>query len=234
MKNEEEQVKVKLIEYTPQPERIVAMSARLCYSPVGAEELSEQMTAEQVEKLVNKIIAMGHLSTLEHVSFTFAIEGVSRVLTHQLVRHRIASYSQQSQRYVKEHDFEFIIPPSIAKNEAAKQRYGQLMKHIRSVYDELIALGVHQEDARYCLSNATETKIVVTMNARALMNFFSLRCCMRAQWEIRNLAKLMLEEVRKVAPIIFKKAGPTCEVEGYCPEGELTCGRINVINTHNK
>ncbi|NLP41902.1 MAG: FAD-dependent thymidylate synthase [Veillonellaceae bacterium] len=219
-------MKVKLISHTPEPQRAVAMSARLCYSPVGAEQLVEKMSDAQVEKLVTKIVDMGHSSTLEHASFTFAIEGVSRVLTHQLVRHRIASYSQQSQRYVSEHDFEYILPPTVAANPAAKEKFEALMDNIRATYDELVELGVHKEDARYCLANATETKIVVTMNARALLNFFSLRCCTRAQWEIRKMAELMLAEVRKVAPLLFEKAGPTCVTSGYCGEGELTCGRL--------
>jgi len=220
---------VKLISFTPDAERKVAMAARLCYSPIGAAELEEKLSDTQVKKLVEKILSMGHFSTLEHASFTFAIEGVSRVLTHQLVRHRIASYSQQSQRYVKEHNFEYILPPSVAANAIAKNRFECLMEEIRKVYGELIALGVHQEDARYCLANATETKILVTMNVRALFNFFELRCCTRAQWEIRKMAELMLAEVRGVAPILFAKAGPTCISGGYCREGDLSCGRLEVI-----
>ncbi len=220
---------IKLISFTPEAERKVAMAARLCYSPIGAAELEEKLSDVQVKNLVGKILSMGHFSTLEHVSFTFAVEGVSRVLTHQLVRHRIASYSQQSQRYVKEHDFEFVVPPSVAANPAARERFTELMEEIRAVYGELTAMGVHQEDARYCLSNATETKILVTMNARALFNFFELRCCTRAQWEIRKMAELMLQEVRAVAPTLFAKAGPTCISEGYCREGDLSCGRLEVI-----
>ncbi|MDD4600916.1 Flavin-dependent thymidylate synthase [bioreactor metagenome] len=219
-------MRVALIYHTPEPERAVAMSARLCYSPVGAEQLAEKMSDEQVRNLIKKIVDMGHSSTLEHASFTFAVEGVSRVLTHQLVRHRIASYSQQSQRYVSEHDFEYILPPTVAANAVAKEKFEALMDNIRATYDELVGLGVHKEDARYCLANATETKIVVTMNARALLNFFSLRCCTRAQWEIRKMAELMLAEVRKAAPLLFEKAGPTCVTSGYCNEGELTCGRL--------
>ncbi len=220
---------VGLISYTPEAERKVAMAARLCYSPIGAAELEERLSEKQVQALVEKILAMGHFSTLEHVSFTFAIEGVSRVLTHQLVRHRIASYSQQSQRYVKEHEFEFIVPPTIAANPSARERFESLMEEVRTVYAELTAMGVHQEDARYCLTNATETKILVTMNARALFNFFELRCCARAQWEIRKMAELMLAEVRKVAPLLFSKAGPTCVSGGYCREGDLSCGRLQKI-----
>lgn len=219
-------MKVKLISYTPNPERMVAMSARLCYSPIGAEELVETMSEKQVENLLAKIVEMEHLSTLEHVSFTFAIEGISRVLTHQLVRHRIASYSQQSQRYVSEHEFEYIMPPAIGANSLAKEKFEQLMNTVRNTYDELIELGVNKEDARYCLANATETKIVVTMNARTLLHFFQLRCCVRAQWEIRSMAEIMLAEVKKVAPLLFKKAGPTCVTNNYCGEGSLTCGRL--------
>lgn len=220
---------VKLISHTLEPERKVAMAARLCYSPIGAAELAERLSDSQVKNLVEKILAMGHYSTLEHVSFTFAIEGVSRVLTHQLVRHRIASYSQQSQRYVKEHDFEYIVPPTVAARPEARERFEKLMEEIRTVYAELTAMGVHQEDARYCLANATETKILVTMNARSLFNFFELRCCGRAQWEIRKMAELMLQEVKCVAPVLFAKAGPTCVSGGFCREGDLSCGRLEAI-----
>ncbi len=220
-------LKVKLLRYTQQPERTVAMAARLCYSPVGAEELEEKLSDEQVTKLINKIVSLGHMSTLEHVSFTFAVEGVSRVLSHQLVRHRIASYSQQSQRYVAEHDFQYIMPPSIAQNEAASRCFSELMEKVRQSYAELTRLGVPKEDARYVLANATETKVVLTFNARSLLNFFSLRCCLRAQWEIRQMADLMLAEVKKVAPLLFKNAGAACVQTGRCPEGEMTCGHFS-------
>lgn len=217
-------MRVTLLQYTPEPERTAAAAARLCYSPVGAETIKERMTDEQVHRFLAKIISTGHYSTMEHVSFTFAIEGVSRVLTHQLVRHRIASYSQQSQRYVKEHDFEYIVPPSVVGNPEARRKFEQLMREVRRTYDELVALGVHQEDARYVLANATETKIVVTMNARSLLHFFTLRCCNRAQWEIRDLAREMVRQVREVAPTLFKQAGPACLL-GPCPEGTMTCGK---------
>ena len=200
---------VKLVRHTPEPERTVAMSARLCYSPIGAAQLEEKISDEQAASLVRKLVSMGHLSTLEHVTFTFAIEGVSRVLTHQLVRHRIASYSQQSQRYVKEHDFETIVPASIASKPEAKAKFDKLMTEIQAMYDEFIALDIPAEDARYILPNATETKIVCTFNARSLLNFFSLRCCTRAQWEIRALANEMLRQCQEVAPVIFENAGPT-------------------------
>lgn len=220
---------VKLVRHTPELERTVAMSARLCYSPIGAAQLEEKISDEQAANLVRKLVSMGHLSTLEHVTFTFAIEGVSRVLTHQLVRHRIASYSQQSQRYVKEHDFETIVPASIASKPEAKAKFDKLMTEIQAMYDEFIALDIPAEDARYILPNATETKIVCTFNARSLLNFFSLRCCTRAQWEIRALANEMLRQCQAVAPVIFENAGPTCVSEGVCHEGAMSCGRLQAI-----
>lgn len=222
-------MQVKLLRYTPEPEKTVAMSARLCYSPIGAAELEEKITDEQAAKLVRKLVEMGHFSTLEHVTFTFAIEGVSRVLTHQLVRHRIASYSQQSQRYVKEHDFETILPLSIAARPAEREKFEKLMSEIRTLYTEWTEMGIPAEDARYILPNAAETKIVVTMNVRSLYNFFSLRCCTRAQWEIRALAEKMLAEVKKVAPVLFEKAGPSCVTDGICTEGAMTCGRLAAL-----
>ncbi len=222
-------MQVKLLRYTPEPEKTVAMSARLCYSPIGAAQLEEKMTDEQAAKLVRKLVEMGHFSTLEHVSFTFAIEGVSRVLTHQLVRHRIASYSQQSQRYVKEHDFETIMPLSIAARPAEREKFEKLMSEIRNLYTEWTEMGIPAEDARYILPNAAETKIVVTMNVRSLYNFFSLRCCSRAQWEIRALADKMLAEVKEVAPVLFEKAGPSCVTDGICTEGAMTCGRLAAL-----
>lgn len=227
-------MKVKLLRYTPEPDKTVAMSARLCYSPIGAAELEEQISQEQVQKLVHKLGDMGHFSTFEHVVFTFAVEGVSRVLTHQLVRHRIASYSQQSQRYVKEHNFETIVPPSIATESKAMAEFIALTERIQELYNEWTEAGIPAEDARYILPNATETKIVITMNARSLHNFFELRCCNRAQWEIRTLANLMLAEVRKVAPVLFEKAGPTCETHGFCREGALSCGRLAAIQARAK
>jgi thymidylate synthase (FAD) len=223
-------MEVKLVRYTPEPEKTVAMSARLCYSPIGAAELEEKITDEQAAKLVRKLISMGHLSTVEHVTFTFAIEGVSRTLTHQLVRHRIASYSQQSQRYVKADHLVTIMPPTIEAIPEAKAKFEACMQNLQDVYHELTDnFGIPAEDARYVLPNATETKIICTFNARSLYNFFSHRCCNRAQWEIRQLAWKMLAECRKVAPVLFEKAGPDCEVLGVCHEGKMSCGRLAQI-----
>lgn len=219
-------INVKLLEYTPDPERVVAMGARLCYSARGPEELAESLTDEEIGRMVAMLTELGHASVFEHVSFTFGIEGVSRVLTHQLVRHRIASYSQQSQRYVAAHDFAYVTPPSIGENPEARAKYDELMKEIRRAYDEFVAAGIPKEDARYILTNAAETKILVTMNARSLMHFFNLRCCYRAQWEIREMANLMLAEVKKAAPRLFKNAGASCVNTGRCPEGKMTCGHF--------
>jgi len=255
-------LKVKLIESTPNPEKIVAAAAKLCYSQVGIDEILENLDEQKTNKFINMLMTFGHQSPIEHVSFTFAVEGISRSLTHQLVRHRVASYSQQSQRYVQLKQFEYIIPPNIEKDEGAKKIFMQSMNRIQEEYNQLVGilcknemedlvkeyLGAEKlinsedieekqykilrskaekkaiEDARYVFPNACETKIIVTMNARELIHFFNQRCCNRAQWEIRIMAKTMLLQARKVAPILFKYAGPSC-VSGSCPEGNMCCGK---------
>lgn len=216
---------VQLLAWTGEPEQTVAAAARLCYSSASASELARRMTPERQASFIEKLVEMGHQSPLEHASFTFAIEGVSRALSHQLVRHRIASYSQKSQRYVEEGGFSYIIPPSVAASPGARRLFVEQMAHIREAYQRLREI-VPKEDARYVLPNACETRLVVTMNARSLLHFFRVRCCRRAQWEIRHLAEKMLREVRRVSPLLFKNAGPPCETEGLCPEGELSCGRL--------
>lgn len=216
-------MKVNLVRYTQEPEKTVAIAARLCYSPVGVDELMDRLDSEAVEKLVRFVIKSGHHSTTEHISFTFAIEGVSRALTHQLVRHRIASYNQQSQRYVKfEDNFKYITPPSIDNDRESREKFDKLILNIHNLYKELLDRGIEAEDARYILPNAAETKIIVTMNGRELLHFFTVRCCNRAQWEIRMLATKMLRLVKKVAPVVFEKAGPNC-LRGPCPEGKFKC-----------
>ena len=218
-------MKVNLIRYTKEPEKLVAIAARLCYSPVGVDELENKLDNEAVNKLVRFVIKNGHLSTTEHIYFTFGIEGVSRALSHQLVRHRIASYNQQSQRYVKfEENYDYIIPDSIENNEKIKEKYINFISDIHKFYTEMLDAGIEAEDARYILPNASETKLIATMNARELMHFFTLRCCNRAQTEIRELAKLMLKSVKKVAPIVFENAGPNC-LRMPCPEGKYSCGK---------
>lgn len=221
-------MRVKLINYTPEPERTVAAAARLCYSSCGAEKLMEELTDEGIASFLKKLVSLGHFSPLEHVSFSFAIEGVSRNLSHQLVRHRIASYSQKSQRYVNEEGFNYVIPPSILKNSDALALFREKMADLQRAYESLAQL-VPKEDARYVLPGACETKLVATFNARSLLNFFQHRCCQRAQWEIRALAGEMLRLVREVAPNLFAKAGPTCVTHGICYEGKMSCGRITNI-----
>ena len=217
-------MQVELLYHTPDPERAVATAARLCYAPVGASELMESLSEERIRKVLKTILTSGHLSTLEHASYTFAIDGVSRALTHQLVRHRLASFNQQSQRYVKFADgLDVVKPASIADNEEASRLFDEMVEKTVEAYQAFLEAGVPAEDARYILPNAAESKIVVTMNIRELLHFFSLRCCNRAQWEIRELAWKMLELARPTAPYIFADAGPGC-VRGACPEGKMTCG----------
>lgn len=182
------------------------------------------MGSIEPEKALPRVIAMGHLSVVEHAAFTFSVEGASRSLTHQLVRHRIASFSQQSQRYVSMEGAGFVVPHTVEANPEAEGLYKETMERIWAAYARLVELGVPNEDARYVLPNGCTTNITITMNARELLHFFSLRCCSRAQWEIREMACQMLELCRKVSPLIFKDAGPAC-VRGPCPEGEKSCGR---------
>ncbi|MBE6465926.1 FAD-dependent thymidylate synthase [Denitrobacterium detoxificans] len=215
---------VELLYHTPDPERAIATAARLCYAPVGASELMETMSEERVHSVLSTIMSSGHFSTLEHASFTFAIDGVSRALTHQLVRHRIASYNQQSQRYVKfKQGVAVVTPNTVSESAEAVEVYQKAIDAATDAYVKLLELGIPAEDARYLLPNAAESKIVVTMNARTLYHFFSERCCNRAQWEIRELAWQMLALVRPLAPFVFADAGPGC-VRGHCPEGKMTCG----------
>ncbi len=217
-------MQVELLYHTPDPERAIATAARLCYAPVGAAELMETMPPERVKSVLSTIMASGHFSTLEHASYTFAIDGVSRALTHQLVRHRLASFNQQSQRYVKFDDGIAVVePPEVAENPEAHEVFDEAIRAATSAYKKLRDAGIAAEDARFVLPNAAETKIVTTMNVRELLHFFELRCCNRAQWEIRELAHRMLELVRPTAPYIFMDAGASC-VRGHCPEGKMTCG----------
>lgn len=246
------QPKVTLLAYTPDPEKVIAASAKLCYSSTPSSQLMDNLTDESAEKFLNMLMGFGHASPIEHATFTFGIEGVSRALTHQLVRHRVASYSQKSQRYVPEKEFDYIIPPEVADNPEAKEEFVQAMKNAQESYDKIASILTNSytealegedkenksklsqlqkkaiEDARFVLPNATETMIVATMNARELQHFFEVRCCNRAQWEIRDLAKQMLALVVEVAPTLFKDAGPAC-LNGPCPEGNMSCGKRNEV-----
>lgn len=215
---------VRLLSYTPDPERFVAVAARLCYAPVGAAELMEHMSDKAVRKVLFTIMQSGHFSALEHASYTFAIDGVSRALTHQLVRHRLASYNQQSQRYVSyAEEPAFIVPPDVEADPQRRQVFLGACREAFEAYRRMLDAGTAPEDARYLLPNAMETKIVVTMNIRELLHFFTLRCCKRAQWEIRDLALRMLELVEPTAPYVFMDAGASCR-RGPCSEGKMTCG----------
>lgn len=268
-------MKVDLLAYTPEPEKVIAMAAKLCYSPVGVSELKENLTEEKVQKFVNHLMSLGHESPIEHVSFTFGIEGISRTCSHQFVRHRIASFSQQSQRYVKLDQFEYIIPPAIEKSDYAKEIFINHMNNCQEAYDDLVSTLIYHkmdklhptwfddiekefdelekeeqaaldfsplklwaehnkkkynaiekeaiEDARYVFPNACETKMVVTMNLRALLNFCHHRCCNRAQWEIREVAWEIVKRIEEVSPLLASCLGASCQF-GKCPEGTMCCG----------
>ncbi len=225
--------KVTLIRYTADPEATVALAAKLCYSDRELPDLTENILAKDNSAFIARLTEMGHLSPIEHASFTFSIEGVSRAFLAQMTRHRIASFSVRSQRYVSEDSFNYVVPPAIEElGAAAVARFVGQMDTIMDWYrDWQSALGRGErsnEDARFILPNACETKMIVTMNARELMHFFELRCCNRAQWEIRAVAWLMLGEVLKVAPNLFKDCGPGC-LRGGCPEGIKSCGKHDEV-----
>lgn len=215
-------MKVTLLSHTPNPEKLIAASARLCYTSKEIDELLEGLTEEKVDKFIDKLTSLGHESPLEHVTFTFGIEGISRACSHQLVRHRIASYSQKSQRYVDENGFSFIIPKTII-DSGMERIYDSLMFQIEEIYKDLKAAGVPKEDVRMVLPNACCTSIIVTMNVRSLLNFFKHRVCNRAQWEIQELAIKMLKICKETSPKLFAKAGASC-MYGSCSEGSMSCG----------
>ncbi len=248
-------MKVTLITHTPLPEKVVASSAKLCYSSATIDTLMDGLTQEKSAEFVDMLSEIGHESPIEHASFTFGVEGVSRSLLAQLTRHRMASYSVQSQRYVREKMFDYVLPPEIEAIPEAAEEYRKAMEEDQTHYDRLTAIlkdkhlkemldsGMDEkqanraaekqaiEDARFVLPNACATKLIMTMNARSLMNFFHHRCCNRAQWEIRELAEEMYKLCIEVAPHLFRKAGPKC-VGGACPEGKMTCGKIKEVREH--
>nr|WP_297174094.1 FAD-dependent thymidylate synthase [uncultured Agathobaculum sp.] len=248
-------MKVKLLAHTPDPEKLVAAAAKNCYSSTDVDSVLEGLTEEKTTSFVNMLAEIGHESPVEHVSFTFAIEGVSRSLLAQLTRHRMASFSVQSQRYVREKGFEYIVPPAIDKIPAAREQFIRAMEEDQRIYEaltealmegyvkELLAQGVPEkkarsqaekhaiEDARYVLPNACTTRVVMSANVRSLRNFFRLRCCERAQWEIRALAEEMYKLVYAVAPTLFSHSGPAC-VDGACSEGKMCCGRAAAVRAH--
>ena len=246
-----------LLAYTPDPERTVAAAAKLCYSSSGINQLNDSLTDEKAASFVEMLSEIGHESPIEHASFTFGIEGVSRSLLAQITRHRMASFSVKSQRYVREGSFEYVTPPEIAAEPEAKKIYDEIMAEDQERYDRLAAILKEKhiktfmaegkdektaarlaekkaiEDARFVLPNACETQMGMTMNARSLMNFFKVRCCRRAQWEIQDVANQMLALVSAVAPNIFKNAGPSC-LRGGCSEGKMSCGRPDEVRSFYK
>jgi len=250
-------MKVTLIAHTNLPEKLVAASAKLCYSAAEISTVMDGLTEEKTADFVDMLADIGHESPIEHASFTFGIEGVSRSLLAQLTRHRMASYSVQSQRYVMADQFEYVFPPEIAAIPEAAEEYRQAMIEDQAHYDKLTAIlkekhlknnlasGMPEkaaaraaekqaiEDARFVLPNACATKIMMTMNARSLHNFFKHRCCNRAQWEIRELAEQMFRLCAQVAPHLFKHAGPPC-ANGACPEGKMSCGKAAEMREHYK
>lgn len=245
-------MKVTLLQYTPEPEKTLACAAKLCYSASTIDTLYDGLDDEKTAGFVNMLASVGHQSPIEHVSFTFGIEGVSRSFLAEVTRHRIASFSVQSQRYVAENNFEYVLPPEIEAIPEAKAEFIKAMEedtaHYNALadllqkkhYNNMIAEGLSEkeaksksqkkaiEDARFVLPNACCTKMIATFNARSLHNFFNLRCCNRAQWEIHAVADEMLRLVKQVAPNIFAKAGPSC-MRGKCPEGKMTCGKMNEV-----
>ena len=241
---------VELISYTQDADKLVASAAKLCYSQSGIAALMDKQTPEKVEQFIKMLGELGHESPVEHASYTFGIEGVSRTLLAQLTRHRIASYSVQSQRYVDKSNFNYIIPPDVAAIPEAKEEFAAAMEEDKRHYESLRSIltekykeintnaGMNEkdalsaaekkanEDARFVLPNACDTKIIMTMNARSLMNFFRQRCCNRAQWEIRELAAEMLKLVKAVSPLLFSRSGPPC-LYGVCREGAYSCGKAD-------
>ena len=239
---------VSLLAYTPDADKLVAAAAKLCYAKSDIPTLLDNLTPDKVESFLNLLSDLGHSSPIEHASFTFGIEGVSRALLAQITRHRIASFSVQSQRYVDKSSFQYITPPEIEAIPEAREEYIRAMEEDAAHYESLrnilikkhtetfMAEGKNEkeakklaekkanEDARFVLPNSCDTKIIMTMNVRSLHNFFTLRCCKRAQWEIRELAVEMLKLVKEVAPLLFANAGPSC-LRGKCSEGAYTCGK---------
>lgn len=253
-------LKVSLIAHTPEPEKVVAAAAKLCYSNAHIDDLLDGLTPEKSADFVRMLARMGHESPTEHASFTFAIEGVSRSLLAQITRHRIASFSVQSQRYVDMSAADMVVPPAIAQDGEASEAFSQAIKSAKYAYDHLhhvledihtyeLMLGdskltekqarnkaskMANEDARFVLPEACQTRMLVTMNARELNNFFKLRCCTRAQWEIRQVAEEMLKLVYPIAPHLFKDAGPGCVAGKGCTEGSMTCGLMPQVQDKYK
>lgn len=228
-------MEVELLAHTPDPDMVCAAAAFTSWKKKTTAELFGDLSKKEALDFLKKVMGFGHMSVTEHATFTFSISGVSRALTHQLVRHRIASYTQQSQRYVKFEpgEVDYVTPPEVEKSEEANAIFTESMATAASAYQKLLGKGVPPEDARFVLPNAATSNIVVTMNARELMHFIRLRTCERTQWELREVATEMLRKLKKVAPTLFHDGGPGCVV-GPCPEGELTCGKMAEVRKRFK
>ena len=222
-------IQTKLISYPQETDLIAKMAAAICYSGSHTYEEVRKKAEERPAEYLSKIVKNGHLSILEHNIYVFYVSGLSRVASHQLVRKRIASYSQQSQRYVSAENFKAVIPETIKDSDFIDD-YNQKLEECGNLYQKMVDGGVPKEDARFILPGATTTQLIVSMNAHSLIDFFVQRLCVRSQWEIRQLAELMLDEVRKVSPLIFKDLGAYCDFYGYCPENDKSCGRIPTLN----
>ncbi len=218
------------VELISKPENVlktVYTACRTCYSALNPEVIFEEaQDSDKMLSLISKVISSGHYSTIEHIQLSFAISGVSRACTHQLVRHRHMSFSQKSQRYVKEKgEFDYIIPTPISSNPELTQKFEKHMKLVSELYGEFVEAGIKAEDARAILPNACSTSLVASLNLRELIHLANLRLCTRAQQEIRLLINLMVKEVLKVEPWLKEHLVPKCERLGYCDE-DKSCGRM--------
>jgi len=228
-------LKVKLLRYTADAELLCGTAAQTTIKSGKPSEILEKIDSETAKRKIKTVTGYGHASVIEHASFTFSLEDVSRAMTHQLVRHRIASYTQQSQRYVTYDTLEkYVTPPSITDNDEAKKTFDDTLEKISETYQKLLKIGIPKEDARFILPNAAKTNIIVTMNARELRHFFNLRCCARAQWEIIEIAVEMLKQAKKAAPALFENCGPTCVELGYCTEGKMKPATCNITEIKEK
>ena len=219
-------IEVRVVNYTPNPEIQIAVAARSCIENRSYEFIKDELKQKDIERIIKTVIVKNHLNVLEHINFTFSISGVSRILTHQLVRHRIASYSQLSQQRTDSSELNFSTPPDIRNREDLLVEYEQMLNQCRELYKRLIERGVSFGSARYVLPSSFETKIVATLNARSLFNVFAQRECQKEDWEFRLVARMMHVELMKISPSIFKYAGPSCQTKGICPEGKriFECG----------
>jgi thymidylate synthase (FAD) len=219
-------IEINLINYTQNPEVTIASAARTCFRNKCYESICEELKEEDIERIIKTVILKNHLSVLEHITFTFSISGVSRVLTHQLVRHRIASYSQLSQQRTDSSELKFTVPPEIQKQPVLAKEYEETATKCQELYKRLVKSGISRGSARYILPSSFNTRIMTTMNARSLFNLFAQRECQAEEWEFRQLARLIHDKLMEVTPMIFKYAGPACQTRGICPEGKRVyeCG----------